>query len=180
MKPAAFIYHAPRTIAEATALLAEHSGDAKVLAGGQSLVPVMAFRLARPGHLVDINGIDALDYVKVEGGRLRIGACSRHAAFHRPVEPGALGALLSLVSRHIAHPPIRVRGTFCGSLAHADASSEWCAVAATLDAEITLASSRGQRVVRADDYFTGFLMTTRADDELVVEASLPLLPAGTR
>ena len=180
MKPAAFHYHAPSTLAEAVAVLARHGGDAKVLAGGQSLVPVMAFRLARPGHLVDINGIDELDYARVEGGRLHIGARTRHAAFHNQVEPGPLGVLLTTVVHNIAHLPIRMRGTFCGSLAHADASSEWCTTAATLDAEITLVSARGQRTVRAADYFKGFLVTDRAEDEIVVEASLALLTAGTK
>ena len=180
MKPAPFAYHAPRTIAEAVAVLGLHGVDAKVLAGGQSLVPVMAFRLARPGHLVDINGIDELDYLRTDDGRLRIGARTRHAAFHDQVAAGPLGALLSTVVRDIAHYPIRMRGTFCGSLAHADASSEWCTVAATLDAEITMISARGRRVVKADDYFKGFLVTDRADDELITEASLPLLPESAR
>ena len=179
MKPAPFTYHNPRTVKDAVAALAAHQ-DAKVLAGGQSLVPVMAFRLARPAHLVDINGIDELDYVRADGGRLRIGARTRHAAFHKPVEPGVLGQLLTTVVRNIAHWPIRMRGTLCGSIAHADASSEWCCTAATLDAEIKLVSARGERTVKAADYFQGFLMTDRADDELIVEASLPLLPAGTR
>ncbi len=180
MKPAPFQYHAPETVAEAVTDLARLGGDAKVLAGGQSLVPMMAFRLARPAHLIDINGIDELDYVRSEGGWLRIGARTRHAAFHTAVEPGPLGRLLTCVVHSIAHLPIRMRGTFCGSLAHADASSEWCAVAATLDAEIVLANSRGQRTVQAVDYFKGFLMTDRADDELLVEVRLPLLAADTR
>jgi carbon-monoxide dehydrogenase medium subunit len=180
MKPAAFHYHAPTTLAEALAELTRHGADAKVLAGGQSLVPVMAFRLARPGHLIDINGIDELDYVEVDGGRLLIGARARHAAFHQPVEPGPLGRLLATVVRSIAHWPIRMRGTFCGSLAHADASSEWCTVAATLGAEIVLASERGERIVAANDYFKGFLVTDRADDELLIEARLPLLSNDTR
>ncbi len=180
MKPAPFVYHTPRTIKDAVSALSQHGSDVKVLAGGQSLVPVMAFRLARPAHLVDINGIDELDYVRAEGGRLCIGARTRHAAFHKAVEPGPLGALLTNVVRNIAHWPIRMRGTFCGSLAHADASSEWCCVAATLDAEVKLTSARGARIVKAADYFKGFLTTDRADDELIVEASLPLLPAGTR
>jgi aerobic carbon-monoxide dehydrogenase medium subunit len=180
MKPAPFQYHAPATVADAVAALARFGADAKVLAGGQSLVPVMAFRLARPAHLIDINGIDELDYVRQDGRVLRIGARTRHAAFHEPVEPGPLGQLLGTVVHRIAHLPIRIRGTFCGSLAHADASSEWCAVAATLDAEIVLESARGQRVVKAADYFKGFLMTDRADDELIVEARLPILEAGTR
>lgn len=180
MKPAPFHYHAPTTIEEAVAQLARYGGDAKVLAGGQSLVPVMAFRLARPGQIVDINGIEALDYVRVADGRLHIGALARHARFHDPVEPGPLGHLLSTVVQSIAHLPIRMRGTFCGSLAHADASSEWCATAATLDAEMVLVSETGQRIVAAADYFKGFLMTDRADAELLVEVRFPLLPAGAR
>ena len=180
MKPASFTYHAPKTVAEAVAALAQHQDDVKVLAGGQSLVPVMAFRLARPAHLVDINGIDELDYVTAKGGRLHIGARVRHARFHDLVEPGPLGQLLAGVVRNIAHWPIRMRGTFCGSLAHADASSEWCCTAATLDAEVLLQSARGKRVVKAADYFKGFLTTDKADDELIVEASLPLLTPGTR
>ena len=180
MKPAPFHYHAPATVAEAVGTLARHSADAKVLAGGQSLVPVMAFRLARPGQIIDINGIGELDYVRVENGELRIGALARHAAFHEAVEPGPLGRLLATVVQSIAHLPIRTRGTFCGSIAHADASSEWCATAATLDAEIVLLSARGRRVVKAADYFKGFLVTDRADDELIVEARLPLLASGTR
>jgi carbon-monoxide dehydrogenase medium subunit len=180
MKPASFHYHAPSTVGEAVALLARHGVDAKVLAGGQSLVPVMAFRLARPGQIIDINAIGELDYARVEAGRLRIGALARHARFHAPVEPGPLGQLLSTVVRSIAHLPIRTRGTFCGSLAHADASSEWCATAATLDAELVLTSERGTRTLGAADYFKGFLMTDRADDELLVEARLPLLAPATR
>lgn len=180
MKPAPFEYHAPRTIADAVTALARLGPDAKVLAGGQSLVPVMAFRLARPAHLVDINGIDELDYVRCESGRLLIGARTRHARFHTAVETGPLGQLLAIVAQSIAHLPIRMRGTFCGSLAHADASSEWCACAATLDGEIVLESARGRRIVKAADWFKGFLVTDRADDELIVEARLPLLQADAR
>ena len=121
MKPAPFRHHAPKTIEEAVQTLAEVAGeDGRVLAGGQSLVPIMAFRLARPAHLVDINGVAELQRLAVDGDRLVIGACVRHAAFHRPVVAGPLGLLLSRVVRHIAHYPIRTRGTFCGSLAHAD------------------------------------------------------------
>src|SRR5581483_6347385 len=118
MKPAPFRYHAPRTVEEAVALLAELAPqDGRVLAGGQSLVPTMAFRLARPAHLVDINGVAAFGRAGVADGKLSIGACVRHTAFYRPIVEGPLGALLSEVVRHIAHHPIRTRGTFCGSLA---------------------------------------------------------------
>ena len=120
MKPAPFSYHAPQTVDEAVALLAELApDDGRVLAGGQSLVPTMAFRLARPKHLVDINGVAGLDRLEVEDGRLFIGATVRHAAFETPVVEGPLGQLLSDVAHNIAHRPIRTRGTFCGSIAHA-------------------------------------------------------------
>jgi carbon-monoxide dehydrogenase medium subunit len=181
MKPAPFRYHAPKTLDEAVALLAEVAPeDGRVLAGGQSLVPTMAFRLARPAHLVDINGIQSLAKVTSSGGGLSIGACVRHAAFHRPVADGPLGKLLSTVVRHIGHYPIRTRGTFCGSLAHADPASEWCLVAATLGAEVVAQNARGKRTIAAKDFFTGAMSTTLRDDELLVEAKLPALPADTR
>ncbi len=181
MKPAPFSHHAPTTIDEAIALLAKLAPqDGRVLAGGQSLVPTMAFRLARPAHLVDINGIAALSRLAVDGDRLVIGACVRHAAFHRPVENGPLGRLLANVVRHIAHYPIRTRGTFCGSLANADPASEWCTVAAALDAEMVARSARGSRVIAAKDFFAGIMTTALAEDELLVEVRLPLLRAGTK
>ena len=181
MKPAAFRYHAPTTVAEAVALLAEVApDDGRVLAGGQSLVPTMAFRLARPAHLVDINGVRELDRLVVADGRLTIGAGVRHAAFHRPVATGPLGQLLSFVVRHIAHYPIRTRGTFCGSLAHADPASEWCMTAATLGAEMIAASTRGTRAIAAENFFDGIMTTTLAEDELLVEARLPPLAADAR
>jgi aerobic carbon-monoxide dehydrogenase medium subunit len=181
MKPAAFRYHAPKTVAEAVALLAEVApDDGRVLAGGQSLVPTMAFRLARPAHLVDINGVKELGRLAVADGRLTIGAGARHAAFHRPVVAGPLGQLLSFVVRHIAHYPIRTRGTFCGSLAHADPASEWCLTAATLGAEMIAASTRGTRTIAAENFFAGIMTTALAEDELLVEARLPLLADDAR
>jgi carbon-monoxide dehydrogenase medium subunit len=140
----------------------------------------MAFRLARPEHLVDINRVHELGRLSVEGEELVIGALVRHAAFHQPVATGPLGALLSLVVRHIAHHPIRTRGTFCGSLAHADPASEWCAVAAALDATLVARSTRGPRQIAAKDYFKGVMTTALAPDELLSEARLPVLPDGTR
>jgi carbon-monoxide dehydrogenase medium subunit len=181
MKPAVFRYHAPKTIDEAVALLAEFApDDGRVLAGGQSLVPTMAFRLAKPAHLVDINGVEALNRIAVADGKLVIGACVRHSAFHRPVCDGPLGKLLTDVVHHIAHYPIRNRGTFCGSLAHADPASEWCLVLAALDGEVVAKSARGERAIAARDFFKGIMTTALRDDELLVEARLPLLPAGTR
>ncbi len=181
MKPAPFVYHAPKTVDETIAKLAELSSlDGRVLAGGQSLVPMMAFRMARPAHLIDINAVAGLDRLAVEEDNRSISACVRHAAFHRPVVAGPTGSLLSAVVSNIAHYPIRLRGTFCGSLAHADPASEWCLTAVTLGAEIVAASSRGRRVIAADDYFEGMIMTTLAEDELLLEARLPLLPPDTR
>ena len=181
MKPAPFQYHAPTTIDEAVRTLAEVAGeDGRVLAGGQSLVPIMAFRLARPGHLVDINGVAALRRLAVDGDRLSIGACVRHAAFHKPVVDGPLGRLLATVVRHIAHYPIRTRGTFCGSIAHADPASEWCAVAAALDADMIARRAGGTRTIPAKDFFRGIMTTALDEDEILVEVRLPILPADTR
>ncbi|HEY7297760.1 MAG TPA: FAD binding domain-containing protein [Xanthobacteraceae bacterium] len=181
MKPAAFQYHAPTTVEQAIRILAEvATEDGRVLAGGQSLVPIMAFRLARPAHLVDINGIDALARLAAKDGQLAIGACVRHAAFYAPVVEGPLGTLLTKVVRYIAHHPIRTRGTFCGSIAHADPASEWCMLTATLDAEMVLRSVRGTRTVAAKDFFSGIMTTMREDDELLTEVLIPLLPADTR
>jgi carbon-monoxide dehydrogenase medium subunit len=150
------------------------------LAGGQSLVPAMAFRLARPAHLIDINGIEPLARLSVAGDELTIGAGVRHAAFHQPVVKGPLGRLLSDVVRHIAHDPIRRRGTFCGSLAHADPASEWCCVAATLGATIVARNVSGTREIPVAQFFTSVMTTALGEEELLVEAKLPVLPADTR
>lgn len=175
MKPAAFRYFAPRTIDEAVDLLAEYGDDGKVLAGGQSLVPAMNFRLARPASLIDINRIGGLDYVIEQGGALCIGALARHARFETPVTGGALAGFLPLVARQIAHLPIRTRGTFAGSLAHADPASEWCLLASVLDAELVIASRRGTRRLQPEAYFIGPLTTALEPDELLTEIRLPLL-----
>lgn len=181
MKPAPFAYFAAKSLDDAVAKLAEVAPrDGRILAGGQSLIPAMAFRLARPEHLVDINGVAELGRIATKDGKLAIGATVRHVAFETPVEPGPLGKLLANVVKHIAHYPVRTRGTFCGSLAHADPASEWCLVAATLDAEIVARSVRGTRAIPAASYFQGIMATALAPDELLAEARLPLLPADTR
>jgi carbon-monoxide dehydrogenase medium subunit len=181
LKPAPFSYHAPKTEDEAVAMLAALSAhDGRILAGGQSLVPMMAFRMARPAHLIDINNVAGFDRLAVGGDTLSIAPCVRHAAFHRPAAPGPTGALLANVVAHIAHYPIRLRGTFCGSLAHADPASEWCLTAVTLGADIVALNKRGSRVIAADDYFEGMMMTTLAEDELLREVRLPLLGDDTR
>ena len=181
MKPGQFTYHAPRTIDEAVALLGEVSADdGRIIAGGQSLVPTMALRLAQPTHLVDINGVAGLDRIEVVDGELVIGACVRHSAFERPVVDGPLGGLLTQVVHHIAHWPIRTRGTFCGSIAHADPASEWCLVAATLGARMRARSVRGERMLGEPGFFEGMMATALAPDELLLETRLPLLSADTR
>ena len=181
VKPAPFAYHRPATMEDAVRLLGELAPlEGRVLAGGQSLVPIMAFRLARPAHLIDINGVAGLDRLVARDGVLRIGARVRHAAFHRPVVKGPLGAMLAAVVRHIAHYPIRMRGTFCGSLAHADPAAEWGVVAATLDAGLVVVGIGGERRLAARDFFQGAMETALAPDELLAEALLPILPAGTR
>jgi aerobic carbon-monoxide dehydrogenase medium subunit len=181
MKPAPFVRHNPKTLDEAVKILAEVAPqDGRVLAGGQSLVPIMAFRLAKPAHLVDINDVAGLDRISNDGTALCIGACVRHSAFHQSVVDGPLGNLLSCVVRHIAHYPIRMRGTFCGSLAHADPASEWCLVAATLDATMVAMSTRGERLIPAHDFFAGIMSTALAEDELLTQVRLPLLPNGTK
>jgi aerobic carbon-monoxide dehydrogenase medium subunit len=181
VKPAPFAYHRPATLDETLRLLAELAPrDGRVLAGGQSLAPMMAFRLARPAHLIDINAVAGLNALAVRDGALRVGACVRHAEFHHPVAEGPLGAMLATIVRHIAHYPIRMRGTFCGSLAHADPASEWCLVAATLDATMIAMSTRGERAIPADKFFSGIMSTALADDELLAQVRLPLLPADTK
>ncbi len=181
MKPAAFTYHRPSSVEEAAGLLAKHADDdVRILAGGQSLAPIMAFRLARPGHLVDINAIDGLDRIRLEGEYLVIGATVRHVAFQTPVASGPIGLLLAKVVHSIAHYPIRTRGTFCGSLAHADPASEWCLVAATLDAEMNLFGPRGARRVAAADFFQSAMATAIEGDEMLVDVRLPLLGGGAK
>jgi carbon-monoxide dehydrogenase medium subunit len=181
MKPAPFTRHVPRTVGQAVDALAEFAPlEGRVLAGGQSLVPIMAFRMARPTHLIDINEVEGLDRLAVEADTLAIGARVRHAAFHRPVVEGPMGQLLCFVVRHIAHYPIRMRGTFCGSLAHADPSSEWCLVAATLGAALIAKSVRGERAIEVGDFLEGIMSTSLKEDELLAEARLPLLAADTK
>jgi carbon-monoxide dehydrogenase medium subunit len=172
MKPASFVRHVPKTIEEALTILAEVAPmDGRVLAGGQSLVPIMAFRMARPAHLVDINEVAGLDKLAVENGRLVVGARVRHAAFHKPKFDDPLGRLLAAVVRNIAHYPIRMRGTMCGSLAHADPASEWCLAAAALDAELVARRKGGERVIPASEFFQGIMSTVLAEDELLPEGT---------
>ena len=179
MKPAAFDYFAPKSIEEALALLAEHGYDAKPLAGGQSLVPTMNFRLAQPAVLVDLNGIDELFFIRESGDGLRIGAMTRQRAVERSPLVQRRAPLIHETMPHIAHPQIRNRGTFGGSLAHADPASELPALAVTLDARLRVQSSRGERWVAARDFYVDLFATDLQPDELLVEIAIPDLPART-
>ena len=180
MKPADFEYHAPDDLDALLALLAQHGEEGKILAGGQSLVPVMNFRLARPPHLIDLNGVADLDFLRAEESVVRIGALTRHAAFHRPVVAGPTGKLLSEVVPYIAHYPIRTRGTFAGSIAHADPASEWCVIVRLLEAEIVARSRRHERRLKAAEYFQGTFATALSPQEVITEVRLPLLDASWR
>jgi len=175
MKPASFKYVLVETWDAAAAALAEHGDDAVILAGGQSLVPVMNFRLAQPAVLVDVNPITDGAYLRVEGDVLRVGALTRHVRFEAPGIDGPLGRLFPRVAHHIAHLPIRMRGTFGGSLAHADPASEWCALARTLDAVMVVQNAKGERRIDAADYFRAALTTDLAEGEVLREIELPAL-----
>lgn len=181
MKPAPFTYHRPHSIDEAVRILSDVAEeDGRIIAGGQSLAPMMAFRVARPQHLVDINEIAALDVLRIEDGALRIGARVRHARFIPGAIEGSTGELFAKVMPNIANYSVRSRGTFCGSLAHADPASEWCALATLLDADVLAQSVRGERRIPVMDYFDGAMSTILAPDEIIVEARMPVLCPGTR
>jgi carbon-monoxide dehydrogenase medium subunit len=180
MKPAPFDYHRPDTLDEALALFAELGGDAKALAGGQSLVPAMNFRLARPAVLVDLNRLDALAYIHEGPDReLRIGAMTRQRAAERSPVVAERTPLLFEAMPWVAHPQIRNRGTMGGSLAHADPAAELPAVMVALEAHCVLRSRRGSRTVAAQDFFTGLLSTALTPDELLTEIRIAPRPAGT-
>lgn len=181
MKAPPFEWHRPASLADAVAILADVAPrDGRILAGGQSLLPAMALRVARPPHLVDINGIPELAALDPGGGTLRIGATVRHAAFHAAAAPGPLGALMATVVRHIAHWPIRNRGTFCGSLCHADPASEWALAAVVLGGEMAILSLRGARHMPAAGFLRGPLETALAADEMLTGVTLSLLPPDAR
>ncbi|MBI3916320.1 MAG: xanthine dehydrogenase family protein subunit M [Betaproteobacteria bacterium] len=174
MKAAAFEYARASSIEEACALLRERGDGARLIAGGQSLAPMMAMRLARPTWLVDINDVPDLQYIRVEGERLRAGACTRQRALERDARAIRLVPLLSQALQWVGHIQTRNRGTAGGSLAHADPSAELPLVACVLDAEVSVRSTRGRRALRAGDLFTGPMTTTLAADELIEEIAWPI------
>jgi carbon-monoxide dehydrogenase medium subunit len=180
MKPAPFEYQAPAALEGALDLLARHGGDAKLLAGGQSLIPVMNFRLAEPALLIDINRLTELDFIRRdEDGTLRIGAMVRQRRLERDPLVAEMAPLLREAVPFIAHPQIRNRGTFGGSLAHADPAAELPAIAVALGARLRLRRAGGDRWVDAGDFFAGLFATALAADEMLVEAAIPPPPART-
>jgi CO/xanthine dehydrogenase FAD-binding subunit len=179
VKPAPFVYHDPRDLDEALALLAEHGDDAKVLAGGQSLVPLLNFRLAAPAHLVDINRIGSLAYVRRSGGALRIGAATRQSVLEESPVTARHWPLLIDALRWVAHQQIRNRGTVGGSLAHADPAAELPVASAALDARFHVRSTRGSRTLEWRDFFVTHLTTALEPDELLVEVEVPPVPEGS-
>jgi CO/xanthine dehydrogenase FAD-binding subunit len=178
MKPPRFKYIAADSLGAALAAKAEHGAEARFLAGGQSLIPAMNFRLAQPGVLIDINGVAELDYIR-EDGALRIGALTRTRTLERSQLVAERAPLLYEAVPHVAHPQIRNRGTFGGNLAHADPASELPAVVLALNARLHLQSTKGHRSIDARAFFTGALTTALRDDEMLVEVELPSLPLRT-
>lgn len=176
MKPAAFEYRRATAVEDAVDQLTELGDEAKLLAGGQSLVPMMNFRLVRPSALVDVAGIPDLQYLEPHDGRgLKIGALTPHRWVEEMEDPELLEgfSILKRAARWVGHYPIRTLGTFGGSIAHGDPSAEWCMLAALLDAEIVAVGPEGERVVPASDFFHGFFMTALEPDEMIVEVRFP-------
>lgn len=179
VKPPSFRYSSPTTVPDAVALLVEHAGeDARVLAGGQSLVPLMNFRLSHPGFLVDLRRVAGLDAIRMEGDVLVIGAMVRQSAAERSAEVRVAAPLLAEALGRVAHPPIRNSGTVVGSVAHADPAAELPAVALALDAEMTAVGPRGERRIPAADFFQGPFTTALEADEILTELRLPQFAGG--
>jgi carbon-monoxide dehydrogenase medium subunit len=180
LKPPPFEYFAPQTLEEALSLLAEHGEDAKVLAGGQSLVPLLALRLARPSALIDLGRVPGMDQIRRDDGHVVVGAMARERAAERSGVVASGIPLLAEALPLIGHVAIRNRGTIGGSAAHADPAAEIPAVAVALEAEIVAASAaKGERTIPATDFFQGFFTTALEPDEVLTEVRFPVMPAGT-
>ena len=181
MKPAAFEYVQPRSLEETVSALHRFGDDAKVLAGGQSLVPMMNFRLARPSALVDIAHVPGLDGIAIGSSDVAVGALVTHRRLELGGEvPGPLGSLLSAAGRCVGHLPIRTRGTFGGSIAHADPAAEWCVLATLMDADVLIASADGARSVPAESFFVTVFTTAIEPTDVVTGVRLPLLGPDDR
>ncbi len=178
MKPPALRYSRPQTTAEALAALAAAGPGGKVLAGGQSLVPLLSMRLAQPEHLVDINRLAELGYIRVQDGQVRVGALARHAQLLADQDAAAAQPLLAQALRFVAHAAVRNRGTTVGSIVHADPAAEMPAVLALLAGSVRVASAAGERVVPAAEFFLGPLESAVGYGELATEVVFPALPAA--
>jgi carbon-monoxide dehydrogenase medium subunit len=176
VKPAAFEYHRPTGLDEALSVLAEVGRDGKVLAGGQSLLPILSMRLAAPAHLVDINRLPELSYIQCDPDGVRIAALARHAEVERHAAAAAAQPLLSQALRLVAHPTVRNRGTTLGSIVHADPSAEMPAVLSVLGGVVTVASATGRRTIDAAEFFAGALESTVRPTEIALEVFFPNLP----
>ncbi len=174
MKPAPFEYIAPESIEQALAVLAQYGDEAKVLAGGQSLMPLLNMRLTTPGIIVDINGLDELSYIRQEGERLHIGALTRQYRLEQDARIRQAVPVLAAATRLIGHPPIRYAGTIGGSLAHADPAAELPAVMCALEAELTVVGQSGARRIPAADFFQGPLSADIRPGELLAEVRIPI------
>jgi len=179
VKPAPFEYHRPRGLAEGLALLQEIGDDGKILAGGQSLMPMMNFRLAQPAHLIDINFISGLDYIRSENGALKIGCPARQAQVLSDSLIRQRSPLVAAALAHVGYEQTRNRGTICGSLAHADPAAELPAALLALDGSVTVASAGDKREIAAREFFQSYLTTALGGDEMVLEASVPEQPANS-
>jgi carbon-monoxide dehydrogenase medium subunit len=179
MKPAPFEYHAPETIEEALFLLHNYGGEAKLLAGGQSLVPAMNFRVVQPSVLIDLNRVAALSYIQEDSEGMRIGAMTRERTLEFDPRIPKQYPLLAEAMPHVAHPQIRNRGTLGGSLANADPAAELPVTMLALGARMKLRNAKEERRVDAQDFFLGMFTTAIAPEEMLVEIELPLLPPGT-
>lgn len=177
MKPSLFGYHAPRTLAEAVAILA-NDADAAVLAGGQSLLPAMNFRVAAPSTLVDIQHVEGLKGIAIKDGVIAVRAMTRHREFELDADVRQANPLVADVMQHVAHVPIRNRGTVVGSLCHADPSAEMPVLLVLLGGSVVAQGPQGTREIAAEDFFQTFMTTARRADEIIVEARFPLLPPG--
>jgi CO/xanthine dehydrogenase FAD-binding subunit len=178
LKPAEFEYHRPSKIVEALSLLEEFGDDGKILAGGQSLMPLMNFRLAQPAHIIDINFIDGLDYIRSDKGTIKVGCLARQSQLLANPMVRERCPLLAEALIYVGYEQIRNRGTLCGSLAHADPAAELPAVLLALDGFVTVQNVQTKRQIAARDFFKSYLTTSLSKDEMVVEASIPETPPG--
>jgi len=176
VKPPAFEYRRPETLEEAVGLLAEHGDEARILAGGQSLVPLLSFRMARPGLLIDINRCLELDHIELDDGRLAMGSLTRHRSVERLAGLSDRCPVMMEAVRQIGHVAIRNRGTVGGSIAHADPAAEWPLLALVLDARFEVTSARGTRAIPAQEMFSSYLQTSIGTDEILTRLEFPLPP----